>query len=380
MLNKAFEGTTASPSKERIPFNDLSFQWRAIEDETFAALHRLFEESAFCLGPYVEEFERSIAGYLGVEHAIGVNSGTSALHLAMIGAGVGPGDQVLVPSFTFAATAWAPLYVGATPVFCDIDENTATIDLADAERRLTPAVKAIIPVHLYGQPADMDAVTAFAARHSLVVVEDAAQAIGARYGEHRVGGIGRLGCFSFYPGKNLGAAGEGGLVVTHDAATARRIRALRHHGQHERYIHAEVGFNYRMEGVQALVLSRKLPLVDGWTTIRRSHANAYDEQLAGLPLTLPKIINSDHVYHLYVVRTKKRDALRDFLHGHGIETGLHYPVPLHRQPCLRHLAAHAPRFPVTERYAAECLSLPLFIGMTQAQVGRVSEVIRRFFS
>jgi dTDP-4-amino-4,6-dideoxygalactose transaminase len=372
--------TAEKPATERIPFNDLSFQWRQVREKTTPEIRELFETNAFCLGPYVDTFERSIADYLGVGHAIGVNSGTSALHLAMIAANVGPGDKVLVPSFTFIATAWAALYVGAIPVLCDVDEASATIDLDDAERRLDGAVKAIVPVHLYGQPANMDAVMKFAARHNLVVVEDAAQAVGARYGSRRVGGIGKLGCFSFYPGKNLGAAGEGGLVTTDDAAMARRIRALRNHGQEERYIHTEVGFNYRMEGLQGLVLSHKLPLVDDWTATRRRLAACYDEGLANLPLKLPAIVNDDHVYHLYVVRTAERDRLRDYLQKRGIETGLHYPVPLHRQPCLAHLS-HGPNgYPVTERYANECLSLPLFVGMTEAQVARVCEVIRQFFS
>src|SRR5262245_43571350 len=237
-----------------VPFNDLSHQWREIKAGLLPDINRLFEDGAFCLGPFVDAFEQAIADYLGVEHAIGVNSGTSALHLALIAAGIQPGDKVLIPSHTFIATAWAVLYVGAIPVLCDVDADSATIDAGDADRRIDPTVKAIIPVHLYGQPADMKAVAELAARRGVVIVEDAAQAIGARYGSRRVGAIGRLGCFSFYPGKNLGAAGEGGLVVTDSAALARRIRALRDHAQEERYVHGEIGFNYRMEGMQGLIL------------------------------------------------------------------------------------------------------------------------------
>jgi dTDP-4-amino-4,6-dideoxygalactose transaminase len=367
------------PRGEPVPFNDLSHQWRQIREQALPDLERLFEKGAFTLGPYVDAFERAAADYLGAKHAVGVNSGTSALHLALIAAGIGPGDKVLIPSLTFIATAWAVLYVGAIPVLCDVDAESATIDVADAEHRVDSAVKAIIPVHLYGQPANMGAVKELAARHSLAVIEDAAQAIGARYRGHSIGTIGELGCFSFYPGKNLGAAGEGGLVITADAGKAQRIRSLRHHAQVERYIHAELGFNYRMEGIQGLVLSRKLPLLDGWTQGRREFAQVYQERLSGLPLVLPSVVNGDHVYHLYVVRTKERNRLRDYLLAHGIETGLHYPVPLHAQPALTRFVANAQSFPVADRYARECLSLPLFVGMTEAQVDRVCETMRRFY-
>jgi dTDP-4-amino-4,6-dideoxygalactose transaminase len=283
---------------------------------------------------------------------------------------------VLVPSLTFIATAWGVLYVGATPVLCDIEEESANIDLADAERRLDPAVNAIIPVHLYGQPADMAGVMAFAARHGLVVIEDAAQAIGARFGGRCAGTFGLCGCYSFYPAKNLGAAGEAGLVVTAEEAVARRLRSLRHHAQSERYVHDELGFNYRMEGLQGLILGHKLPLLDGWTAGRRKLAQAYHKRLAGLPLALPQVVHDDHVFHLYVLRSKERDRLREHLRLAGIETGLHYPVPLHAQPALTRFVADGKSYPVADRYARECLSLPLFVGMTQAQVDRVCKTIR----
>jgi dTDP-4-amino-4,6-dideoxygalactose transaminase len=368
-----------SAVNDAVPFTDLSFQWRQIEAKVLPDISRLFEESAFCLGPFVERFERAVVEYLGVTHAIGVNSGTSALHLALIAAGIGPGDKVLVPSYTFVATAWPVLYVGATPVFCDVEDASANIDLADAERRIDSAVKAIIPVHLYGQPADLAGVMAFAARHRLVVIEDAAHAIGARFDNKYVGTFGLCGCFSFYPAKNLGAAGEGGLVVTADEAIARRLRALRHHAQTERYVHAELGFNYRMEGLQGLVLGHKLPLLDDWTECRRTLARTYHQRLAALPLTLPQVVHQDHVFHLYVVRSPYRDQLREYLQRAGIETGLHYPVPLHAQPALTRFVADPQSFPVAERYARECLSLPLFVGMTEAQVGRICETIKSFF-
>jgi dTDP-4-amino-4,6-dideoxygalactose transaminase len=379
MLSRGLLSAAGKNADLSVPFADLSFQWRQIEAKVLPDIRRLFEQSTFCLGPFVERFEQAISDYLGIPHAIGVNSGTSALHLSLIAAGIGPGDKVLIPSFTFIATAWAVLYVGATPVFCDIEEESANIDLADAEKRLEPAVKAIIPVHLYGQPADMAGVMAFAARHRLVVIEDAAQAIGARFDGRCVGTFGFCGCYSFYPAKNLGAAGEAGLVVTSDAVVARRLRALRHHAQTDRYVHSELGFNYRMDGLQGMVLGHKLPLLDDWTRKRRELAGAYQEQLAGLPLSLPQVVHHDHVFHLYVLRSRQRDSLREFLRRAGIETGLHYPIPLHAQPALARWVSEPHSFSVADRYAQECLSLPLFIGMTEAQVGRVCETIRRFY-
>jgi dTDP-4-amino-4,6-dideoxygalactose transaminase len=347
----------------RVPFTDLSIQWRQIEEKALPDIHRLFQTGAFSLGPFVAQFEQAAADYLGIAHAIGVNSGTSALHLALIAAGIGPGDKVLVPSHTFIATAWGVLYVGATPVLCDVEEESANIDLADAERRLDPAVKAIIPVHLYGQPADMAGVMAFAARHGLVVIEDAAQAIGARFDGRCVGTFGLCGCYSFYPAKNLGAAGEAGLITTADDAIAERLRALRHHAQSERYVHDELGFNYRMEGLQGLILGHKLPLLDGWTESRRKLAQVYHERLAGLPLALPKVMHGDHVFHLYVVRSKDRDRLRDYMQRAGIETGLHYPVPLHAQPALARFVTDGDKS-VGSSQATRCWSSRLSISLT----------------
>jgi dTDP-4-amino-4,6-dideoxygalactose transaminase len=368
------------PDHERVPFADLSLQWKEIADEARADVDRLFATSSFCLGPFVERFETAVADYLEVRHAIGVNSGTSALHLALITAGVRGGDKVLVPANTFIATVWAVLYVGAVPVLCDVEPASGNIDAADAERRIDPLVKAIIPVHLYGQPANLDAVLALAERHGLAVIEDAAQAIGACYQGKPVGGFGLLGCFSFYPGKNLGAAGEAGLITTDDATLADRVRALRNHAQTERYVHAELGFNYRMEGIQGLVLSHKLSRLQAWTNQRRAIARRYEAGFAGLPLTLPQVTHSDHVYHLYVVLSERRDELQAFLVHHGVETGLHYPVPLHQQPCLASLEMDRASFPVSDLYASRCLSLPIFSGMTEAQTDRVISTIHAFFA
>jgi dTDP-4-amino-4,6-dideoxygalactose transaminase len=364
----------------RVPFTDLKPQWDAIKGAARPELDKLFEAGDFVLGQYVERFERAVAAYLGVGHAVGVNSGTSALHLALIAAGIERGDKVLVPAMTFMATVWPVLYLGATPVLCDVDAATGNIDVADAERRMEPGVKAIMPVHLYGQPADMSAVRALAARHRLVVIEDAAQAIGARFDGVPVGRLGQLGCFSFYPAKNLGAAGEGGLVVTDDEVTADRLRALRHHAQSQRYLHDEIGFNYRMEGIQGLILWHKLAHLDAWTSARRRIARHYLDRLANLPIELPQAVTHDHVYHLFVIRARDRDALRLHLSERGIQTGLHYPVPIHRQPCVASLQFDLDGYPVADRYANEGLSLPIFYGMSDSQSDLVVDEVRAFFA
>jgi dTDP-4-amino-4,6-dideoxygalactose transaminase len=362
-----------------VPFNDLSLQWRQIGDDVRRDFETVFETSTFCLGPQVEAFERDAAAYLDVPYAIGVKSGTAALHLAMVASDIGPGDEVLVPSHTFMATIWGVLYVGAKPVLCDVDPVTGTLDVRDAERRLSSRTRAIIPVHLYGQPAEMDELGNLARRHNLVLVEDAAQSIGARWNGRATGTFGAFGCYSFYPGKNLGAAGEGGMIITADAKAAVRLRALRAHAQNERYIHAELGFNYRMDGLQGVVLRHKLRHLDAWTRARKALASRYDSALKGLPLERPQVHHQDHVWHLYVVRTPHRDALRTYLEQAGIEVGLHYPVPCHRQPCLAHLALDSSSFPHSDQWAREGLSLPIFTGMTEAQLAHVVYSCRIFF-
>jgi dTDP-4-amino-4,6-dideoxygalactose transaminase len=364
---------------DTVPFANLGLQWRQIRDKALPDMERLFEASAFCLGPWVERFEEAAADYLGVSHAIAVNSGSSALHLAVIAAGIGPGDKVMVPAQTFIGTLWGAIYQGAIPVLCDVDAKSGTIDPAEIERRMEPGVKAIIPVHLFGQPADMAPILESAERHGLTVIEDVAQAIAGRYRGRALGGIGQMGCFSFYPGKNLGAAGEGGLISTNDDAIAARLRALRSHGQYERYLHAETGYNYRMEGLQGLILGHKLPYLEAWTDERRAIARRYNAGLAGLPIDLPQIIHGDHVWHLYVLRTPDRDRLRQHMTGQGVETGLHYPVPIHRQPCLAHLDLDRDGYPEADRWANQGLSLPVFAGMTIEQQDRVIAAVRSFF-
>jgi dTDP-4-amino-4,6-dideoxygalactose transaminase len=370
------ERAVTGNATRRIPFNDLSVQWRAIADAVRGDIEAIFDTSAFCLGPFVEAFESDIARHLGVRHAIGVNSGTSALHLAVLAAGIGPGDEIIVPAHTFIATVWGALYAGATPVLCDVEPETGNIDIVAAERCVSPAVKAIIPVHLYGQPADMGAVATFAARHNLTVIEDTAQSIGATWQGRCLGTIGTMGCFSFYPGKNLGAAGEAGLVVTNDDDLAARLRSLRNHGQSERYIHQMVGYNYRMEGLQGAVLRRKLPLLDSWTAARKTLAQRYIERLADLPITLPAVKHGDHVWHLFVIRTPERDRLKVRLAEQGIETGLHYPVPLNKQPCLSHLPSAQSTFSAADTWASQCLSLPLYTGMSLDDVDYVADSVR----
>jgi dTDP-4-amino-4,6-dideoxygalactose transaminase len=279
---------------------------------------------------------------------------------------------------TFVATAWAVAYVGATPVFCDVEPDTGTIDVADARRRIDDATTAMIPVDLYGQLADLDACLELGREAGLTVIEDAAQSVGARSGDRHAGTFSSLGTFSFYPGKNLGAAGEAGAIVTDNPSWAERMRSLRNHAQRERYVHQEIGYNYRLDGLQALILSHKLRRLDAWTADRRAIAGRYRAGLADLPLVLP-VERRGHVYHLYVVRTDNRDDLRETLTASGVTTGLHYPVPLHRQPCFEGVAGDLASYPVADDFADRGLSLPMFAGMTTAQTDHVIAAVRAHF-
>jgi len=360
-----------------IPLVDLQAQYRSIKGEIDTALQAVLDQAQFALGPAVARFERALAGYCGTAEAVGVNSGTSALHLALLAAGVGHGDEVITVPFTFVATVAAIEYAGATPIFVDVDETYYTMDPARIEAAITPRTRAIVPVHLYGQSADMDPILQIAERRGLTVIEDACQAHGAEDRGRRCGSIGRLGCFSFYPGKNLGAYGEGGAVVTHDRALAEKIRLLRSWGEETRYIHSHRGFNYRMDGIQGAVLDVKLRHLERWTEARRAHAMTYERHLAGTAAVPPRVREDARpVYTVYTVRVPQRDALRAALASAGVQTAVHYPVPLHLQPAYRDLGYGPGDFPVSERLAAEVLSLPMFPELEDAQIARIAGVIR----
>lgn len=351
-----------------VPFLDLGAQYRSLRDEILKKTDEVFGKSAFVLGEYVDEFEKNFAAYCGAKHCVAVNNGTSALHLALLALGVKPGDEVIVPAQTFIATSNAALFCGAKPVLVDVDPVTYNLDTRLLEKALTPKTRAIIPVHLYGQPADLDGICGIAKKHNIPVIEDACQAHGARHSGKRVGSFGVMSCFSFYPGKNLGAYGEGGAVVTNDPKIAATLNVLRNQGQSKRYYHDMVGYNYRMEGIQGAILNIKLKHLDGWNDRRRALAARYNEALQGTGLTLPRIApNMESVWHLYVVLSPKREAIAKILEGKGIATGYHYPYPLHLHKAYEHLGYRAGDFPVAERIANECLSLPIFPEMTNEQ-------------
>jgi len=363
-----------------VPFVDLKAQYRSIKPEVDEAIGRVLETTAFILGPAVEEFERAFAAYLGAEFCVGVSNGTAAVQLALAACGVTAGDEVILPANTFIATAEAVSALGAVPVLVDCERDSSNIDANKVEAAVTPRTRAVVPVHLYGQPADLDPVFDVARRHRLEVVEDAAQAHGARYKGRRVGALGRAAAFSFYPGKNLGAYGEGGAVVTNEAGVARRLRLLRDHGSERKYEHEIVGHNYRLEGIQGAVLSVKLKRLDGWNAQRRQHAARYRELLGPLEaagaVSLPREMPyAEHVYHLFVVRSDERDELQKHLAASGVQTGIHYPVPVHLQPAYRALGHKPGDFPEAERQAASVLSLPMFAELTEEQLSRVAEAV-----
>jgi len=364
-------------ASETIPLIDLAAQYRELQDEIHAAVARVFETSQFVLGKEVAAFEEEFAAYCGAAHGIGVNSGASSLHLALQAAGIGPGDEVITVPFTFYATVAAIHYVGATPVFADIDPRTFNIDTSQIESKITPRSRAILLVHLYGQAADMDPILDIARRHNLLVIEDAAQAHGAEYKGRRAGGIGDLGCFSFYPSKNLAAAGEGGMVVTNNPEYARLARSLRNWGEKDKYLPVLRGYNYRMPGLQAAILRVKLQRLEAWTEARRALAAQYDRLLDGLPLIRPYALpDSRHVYCLYTIRSARRDPLRSRLEEAGIQTAVHYPHPIHLMPAYADPRYKEGDFPVAEECARSVLSLPLYPHLQTEQVHRVCEVIR----
>lgn len=362
-----------------IPLVDLKSQYQSIKTEIDSAISEVVESCQFILGPKVEAFETDFAAYCQSRFAFGVSSGTSALHLALLAAGVGPGDEVITVSYTFVATVAGILYTGAAPVFVDIDPLTCNIDPAKIEAAITPRTKVIMPVHLYGTCANMDAILDIAQRHNLIVLEDAAQAHGAEYKGRRAGSMGHLACFSFYPGKNLGAYGEGGAIVTSDEKYVELIKQLRDQGQSAKYLHERVGYNYRMEAIQGAVLGVKLKHLDNWTAARRRHAEVYSRELAdsGLRL-LAEPADCKSVYHIFPLFAEQRDELREHLHTNGISTGIHYPIPVHLQRGFNNLGYKEGDLPQTERVCREVLSLPMYPELTSETVMEIAESVRQF--
>lgn len=365
---------------EAIPYLDLAAQIKPLRAELDAAIARTIDTCSFCLGPNVAQFEKDFAAFCQTEHCVGFNSGTSALHVAMKLLNIGSGDEVVTTPLSFVATSWAISYVGARPVYVDIDDASFNLDTRRLEKAITARTKAVMPVHLYGQPFDVDAILAICRKYDLPLVEDAAQAHGAKYKGRMAGTFGDVAGFSFYPGKNLGAFGEGGALVTSHAEFARRARALREHGSTERYYHDEVGFNYRMEGIQGAVLDVKLKHLPAWTRGRQRVAKRYAELLADTPLQLPQALpQTEGAWHLYVVRHPQRDELKKFLEANRVGCALHYPLPLHLQKCYANLGYRPGDFPVAEKAARQGLSLPIYPELTDTQIERVSEVIHDFF-
>ncbi|MBW4656734.1 MAG: DegT/DnrJ/EryC1/StrS family aminotransferase [Kaiparowitsia implicata GSE-PSE-MK54-09C] len=359
-----------------IAFLDLKQQYASIAPDIEAAVLNVLRSGRYVLGEEVAAFETEFAAACGVRHAIAVNTGTSALHLALLAAGVTAGDEVITTPFTFIATAAAIRYIGARPVFVDIDPATFTIDPARIERAITPRTRAIVPVHLYGQMANMDAIMAIATRHGLAVVEDACQAHGSRQHGRSAGSIGLSGCFSFYPGKNLGACGEGGMAVTNDDEQARLIRMLRDWGQDRRYHHVMEGYNYRMDAIQGAALRVKLRQLESWTEARRARAQLYGRLLANSPVEPPSEAPCNrHVWHIFAVRTAHRDQLQKYLAREGVETGLHYPVPVHLQPAYADLGHRPGDFPTSEAAADSVLSLPIYPELSLRAVETVCALV-----
>jgi dTDP-4-amino-4,6-dideoxygalactose transaminase len=362
-----------------VPFVDLSAHYASLASELEAVTLGALRSTSYILGPDVGAFEQEFAAYCEVTEAVGVDSGTSALELALRAFGIGPGDDVITVANTFIATALAISYTGAQPVLVDADPESYTIDVRAIEMVLSPRTRAIIPVHLFGQPADMDPILDLARQHGLVVIEDACQAHGARYKGRRVGGIGHAAAFSFYPAKNLGAAGDGGMVTTNDSEVAATIRSLRNYGQQQKYHHETIGFNRRLDTLQAALLRVKLRHLDRWNEARRQHARCYAELLWGSGLALPCVAAyAGPVWHLYAVQTNRRNALRTHLAARGIETGIHYPTPVHLQPAYASLTQGLGSFPVAERAAEQLVSLPMYPELTLEQLELVATAVHEF--
>ena len=365
-----------------VPLLDLTRQYQGLKTDIDAAVARVLAHAKFIMGPEVATFEKEVSEKLGVAHAIGVASGSDALILALRAVGVGPGHEVIVPTFSFFATAGSVTHVGATPVFCDIRSDDYNIDLDLVEKKITPKTKAIMPVHLFGQMPDMERLRRIADEHDLAIVEDAAQAIGASYKGTTAGRWGKAGCFSFFPSKNLGAAGDGGMIVSDDPNVAENVRILRTHGAKPKYYHGIIGYNSRLDTIQAAILSVKLKHLDKWTEQRRAHADVYDRELSGVgDLILPKRTGGAyHIYNQYTIATARRDALRDQFKSLGIGMEVYYPLPLHSQKCFEGLPGAGGSLPVAEQATQTVISIPIFPEMTESEQAVVIEAIKSFFA
>ena len=360
----------------QIPMVDLQVQYQQLKEEIDQAIHGILDSSHYILGPEGQAFERETAAYIGVKHAIGVSSGTDALHLALRAAGIGPGDEVITSPFTFIATAEAIAYVGGTPVFVDIDPQTFNLDPVLVAKAITPRTKTILPVHLFGQPADLAPLQQLCAAHNLLLIEDCAQSFGATYAGRQTGGIGALGCFSFFPSKNLGCYGDGGLITTNDDQLAEQVRMLRNHGSKVRYHHDIIGYNSRLDEIQAAILRVKLRHIDRFNQLRRQNAHYYSARLAAAGVTPPHEDGKGvHVYHQYTTLTDRREAMQQTLTAAGCASAIYYPIPLHRQNVFAD-AFRQVSLPVSEQVASRCLSLPIYPELTEAQMDRVIAAIR----
>ncbi|HYF03947.1 MAG TPA: DegT/DnrJ/EryC1/StrS family aminotransferase [Patescibacteria group bacterium] len=365
----------------QVPFLDLKANYLPLKEQILREIEEVLDNTAYILGPKVKSFEERFAAAHDVSHCLAVSSGTDGNHLALWALGVGHGDEVIIPANTFIATAWGATLCGATPVFVDCEADSYNIDPSKAEEKITSKTKAIVAVHLYGQPADLDSLREIAKRHNIALVEDAAQAHLAEYKGNKIGGLGDICSFSFYPGKNLGAYGEGGAVTTNSDELNEKVKRYREHGSVKKYYHEVLGHNYRMEALQGAVLGVKMNHIAEWTEKRRAIAEKYRQLLGDISeITLPaEMPYAKHVYHLYVIQTEKRDELQSFLNENGVATGLHYPLPLHMQECFKNLGYKEGDFPVTEKLASHCLSLPMFPEMTEEQIQYVANTIKKFF-
>lgn len=364
---------------KKIPCLDLKGQHQQIRQEVFEAFEKVYDKTAFSGGPFVEEFEKSFAAYCDTKYAIGVSNGTTALHLAMLALGIGAGDEVIIPANTFIATAWGVSHAGATPVFVDCDPDTWEIDVREIEKKITPKTKAVIGVHLYGQPFDIDGVAEVCKKHNLLFIEDAAQAQGARYKGRSTGGFGEMACFSFYPGKNLGACGEAGGITTNSEKYAKHLQSLRNHGCVERYYHDEIGYNYRMGGLEGASLSVKLKYLQGWNDRRRAIAARYLSEIKNPAVKMQSQPEwADSVYHLFVVTTEDKDGFVKYLAENNINAAFHYPVPCHLQKAYAHLGYKKGDFPHSEYLASHCVSLPMYAELSDADVDYVINVINQY--